>query len=181
MFYFEELPFPLVHLWLTSEALLLLGSENTSFHAGHTFCSCIYAPGLQGRSLELLPDFKPVRGWGRLFYMFAGFCCVISKRLCRIAPSFSFLLLISLSLSLSLLVQRSPVLPPCSTAPVCPPAGAVAPPSPSRSGAVGRSVRRAACVLQEPSTTSEHTPVSTGTVGLMGQRKTLKLVRPHCT
>ncbi len=58
-------------------------------------------------------------------------------------------------------LQLSPVLPQCSTAPACLLASAVAPPSPSRS-TVGRSARRAASALWDPSTTIEHAPVWTG-------------------
>lgn len=65
------------------------------------------------------------------------------------------------TVSLSVSLQRSPAPTPCSTAPACRPASAVAPPSPSRS-AVGRSVRRAACALRAPSTTTGRTPVCTG-------------------
>lgn len=64
--------------------------------------------------------------------------------------------------------QRSPALPPCSTAPVCHRASAGAPPYPSRS-TVARSVRRAACALRGPSTTTERTPVCTGKDGSDGR------------
>ncbi len=58
-------------------------------------------------------------------------------------------------------LQPSPVLSLCSMAPACRHANADAPPSQSRS-TVGRSVRRAASALRDPSTTIGHTPVWTG-------------------